>query len=734
MLLRSMILMACCAVMPLARHTLAQTSANSDRVLRLRGTMERIRIDGVIDEVWATADSSDAFVQHSPAHAAAPSRRTVAKVLATEQALYCLIVCHEDKGMVAAPAGVHDDANGDFVSIMLDTFGDRKSAYKFVVSASGVRTDARLLDDARNRDYSWDGVWFADARLYDWGYVVEMELPFRSLQYDPVLTEWGLDFDRWIPARAEDIYWCAYSENEGQRISRFGRLLLNDVRPGGQGLSLELYPVGITQVRRLREGVYEWSPDAGLDVFYNPSPILTVQGTVNPDFAQIEADPFAFNISRYESYFNERRPFFTEGKEIFTASGKQHNSGFYQPLELFYSRRIGRKLPDGRDVPLLGGAKIFGRAGAWEYGGFVATTGERDYRVDGEERNEEAASFVSARLKRQVLDNSDIGMLYVGKLGASRHDGVLDIDGALRGSPWQLSYQLARSMHSDKGGGLAASAGLAVPSERWTLMARARYVESTFDAQQVGFVPWVGSSEVVLLTGPTWYIKEHPVKSVMLYTGGALSHEVVDKLVDLLSITGASVQFRANYGMEVNWTWGRARDNGVAYTSWEATFSSWFHTHPRWYGNVWGGYSRTYNFRRNWLSFYSWAGLSFDWDATDNVALGMEGNVFIEGDPDLRVEDVTVATRPSFTITPVNNVSVRVYVDHVYERSSDRVQRLIGGLLFSWNFLPKSWIYLAWNDVREREHTFDTFGTPTGSTLRIREQAAVLKVKYLYYL
>ncbi len=126
---------------------------------------------------------------------------------------------------------------------------------------------------------------------------------------------------------------------------------------------------------------------------YNPSPKLKFQLTANPDFAQIEADPYNFNISRYETFFDERRPFFTEGSEIFTASGKERNTGFYQPLNIFYSRRIGKVLPDGSTVPLIAGAKAFGRLNDWEYGGFAAVTGEKNYITDDTMHTEERAYF-----------------------------------------------------------------------------------------------------------------------------------------------------------------------------------------------------------------------------------------------------------------------------------------------------------------------------------------------------
>ena len=168
------------------------------------------------------------FFQLSPYFNQPPSHKTVAKVLTTEDALFCLMVCYQKKEDILAVSGSLDDFTGDIVSLMLDTFNDKKTAYKFAVNASGVRMDARMLDDGRNRDYSWDGIWFAESQVYDWGYVVEMEIPYKSIQYDETLTSWGLDFDRWIPALNEESYWCTYELNEGQRISKFGSLKFNN--------------------------------------------------------------------------------------------------------------------------------------------------------------------------------------------------------------------------------------------------------------------------------------------------------------------------------------------------------------------------------------------------------------------------------------------------------------------------------------------------------------------------
>lgn len=707
-------------------------SADERKILRLRPAQAPITLDGMIEPAWLQADSISDFVQHSPYWGKPPSFRTVARVLTTSEALYCLIVAYAPPERVQVNTGMLDNASGDIVSLMLDTFGDRQTAYKFAVTAAGVRSDARMLDDARNRDYAWDGVWFSETRRHDWGFVVEMEIPYRTLQYDETQPEWGLDFDRWIPNGSEDLYWCAYEENEGQRISKFGRLVFDGMRPSIKGHNLELYPVVLNKAELIREGVYRNRATAGIDVFYNPSPQLTLQVTANPDFAQIEADPFEFNISRYETYFDERRPFFTQGNEIFMASGRQRNTGFYRPLELLYTRRIGKKLPDGSEVPLLVGTKAFGRMDAWEYGGFLAITDARSYSTGGGAVTEPAASFGAARIKRQVLDNSSIGMLAVVKQDGSGSNGVLDIDGAFRTSDWQLAYQLARSFKGNEGD-VAASAGFTQFGDGYMILARLRHIGPKFDVSQVGYVPWLGTTEFVGLGGPRWYYEVGAVRSILLYAGGGVYHERVDRYTDRFALVGYNMQFRSNWGFEINVDGGRSKDLDREYDSYSLNFSSWFSVSPTWNGNVWGGVQRTYNFSRNYLAFYSWAGAWAEWKVSTTVGLGGTMNVFVEGKPAGGVEDVTLNSRPFISVTPVNHLNVRLYVDNVYVRSADRLEGITAGLLFSYNFLPKSWVYLAINEAQDRSPEVDPLGAPLPRRMHTTARAAVLKVKYLHY-
>ena len=711
---------------------LATENKNLGKALRLIKINSEINIDGNIDAEWTYADSTSNFFQLEPYFNQPTSVNTVAKVLTTEEALYCLMICYDDKKHIQANAGMQDGYTGDIVSIMLDTFNDKQTAYKFAINASGVLSDSRMLDDARNRDYSWDGIWTGASEIYDWGFVVEMKIPYKSIKYDKALTEWGLDFDRWRSYNNEDIYWCEYEQSEGQRISKFGKLIFEDFNPSVTGLNLEVYPVGLSKIKYLGNNKYDFDPTIGLDIFYNPSEQLTFQLTANPDFAQIEADPFDFNISRYESYFNERRPFFTEGNEVFNPAGRQSNSGFYTPLELFYSRRIGKRLADGKEVPLLFGTKAFGRYNDLEYGGFVAMTGKTDFIDDGDSLTEPQAYFGSARIKKQIFDNSSIGALFVGKQTKENTYGVIDIDGAFRSSNWQLAYQIARSFENETGD-YAASAGYTNISETWGNLFRIRAIGKNFDVSQIGYVPWQGTLNSVGLTGPMWYYEDGAIRNMFLYFGPAIGYEDADLYTDYAGVIGFNMQFRDGWGYEINTDFGKSKDEGIIYDSYSVNLSSWFNLSQKWSANAWSGYTHTYNFDRYYLAFYSWFGFYVEWKALDVLQVGTSYDMFIEGNPDGNIEDITYNARPFFSLTPINNLNFRVYVDNVFVRSTDKMERIIAGFLFSWNFLPKSWIYFAINEFQDRSEEYDVNNNLLPNRMHTTDRAGVFKIKYLYY-
>jgi len=709
--------------------------AKSDRTgkkLIVKKINAEIKLDGMIDSVWNTADSAVDFFQLSPNYDKKPTWQTVAKILTTNNALYCLFICYEDKKDIQPFTGTLDNTAGESVSLMLDSFDDRKTAYKFIVSVSGVRSDARILDDGRYKDYNWDGIWFATSKIYDWGWVAELKIPYKSIQFDEKLNFWGLDFERWIPSKAEDLFWNKYEKNEGQRVSKFGELSFLNFTPSDKSLNLEIYPVGLTKATYLQNDKYKIEPNAGLDIMFNPSPMLKFQLTANPDFAQIEADPYSFNISQYETYFNERRPFFTEGNEVFMAAGRESNTGFYSPLELFYSRRIGKKLADGSDVPLILGTKAFGRIGEWEYGGFLALTGQKNYMNDSVNETEEQAVFGSARIKKQFDENSSVGTLFVMKQTKDSTFGVVDIDGAFRNSGWQLSYQLARSIKNSLGD-YASSIGFVSTGKNWWTLARNRYIGKNFDVEQIGYVPWIGTWQITALTGPNWFYDEGALNAMLILAGIYTNYKNVEGYTDRSAVFDFNMNFKSNWGYELTLLAGKAKDQGIKYDSFELDYNCWFNTSSKWDFSFWGGYSKTYNFNLNFVAPYSWIGTQLDWNASDILTLGTSYNMWAEWNPAGSLVDITYDARPYFSFTPINYLNIRFYIDNLYYSTSKQMEQFISGLLFSYNFLPKSWIYFAYNEVDNRSQQFDAAGNILTRKMHVAARAGVFKIKYLYY-
>jgi hypothetical protein len=193
------------------------------------------------------------------------------------------------------------------------------------------------------------------------------------------------------------------------------------------------------------------------------------------------------------------------------------------------------------------------------------------------------------------------------------------------------------------------------------------------------------------------------------------------------------MQFRDNWGFEFDYSLGKSKDSDIKYGSYELDFSSWYNISPKWNANLNGGFARTYNFSRDYLAFYTWWNVYLDWKATDVVDLGTSYNMWVEGDPQGNIADITYDARPYISVTPINDLNFRIYVDNLFVKSSDRLEHILGGLLFSYNFSPKSWIYFAYNELRDRSDQYDPAGNLLPNKMHVAARAGVLKVKYLYY-
>jgi len=358
---------------------------------RLRG--EAPRVDGRLDDpAWADALWLRDFVQKDPVEGAEPEQLTEVAFFYDGEALYVGARLFGVKPWdVRAPVTRRDQTgNGEHLIVILDTYLDRRTGYAFLLSSGGVRSDwYHPSDNEGQRDSGFDPVWQAEVTRDSAGWYAEMRIPFSQLRFSHGgVQRWGLNINRWMPARNQDVYWVVVPKSETGFISRFGTLSgIEGIAPSRR---LELLPYvagdarftnGIDPRDPFRDGS-AWRGRAGLDLKMGLGPNLTLDATANPDFGQVEADPAEVNLSAFETFFAERRPFFIEGSSLLRGNGPGY----------FYSRRIGAAprgdaTGDFVDRPdnstILGAAKVTGRLGSGlAIGGLAAVTNAENARVE----------------------------------------------------------------------------------------------------------------------------------------------------------------------------------------------------------------------------------------------------------------------------------------------------------------------------------------------------------------
>ena len=373
-------------------------AAAAHRVTTAARAEGAIVLDGRLDDAaWARAERADAFVQSVPEPGRPASQPTEARVLFDATAVYVGMRLHDTHpDSIAATLGRRDFTGySDWAHVILDSYNDRRTAFRFAVNPAGVKRDGYISGDQENQeDLGWDAVWDAEVSRDSAGWTAEFRIPLSQLRFSgggSAGTEWGVQFARDLARRNERSTWTLATPDLGGFVSRFGTL--RGLRTPDRLRRLEAMPYSAAEVTHapLPAGNPFVRQDAmrtrvGVDLKYGVTSDLTLTGTIAPDFGQVEADPSVVNLSGVENFFPERRPFFTEGSDLFAANLNAQNwvSGNDQ---LFYSRRIGRA-PQGAlptathrepatDARLLGALKLSGKtATGWSVGALTALTDE----------------------------------------------------------------------------------------------------------------------------------------------------------------------------------------------------------------------------------------------------------------------------------------------------------------------------------------------------------------------
>lgn len=400
-------------------------------------TPEAPVIDGRLDEpAWAAAGEIRGFTQREPDEGEPATEETVVRILFDEEALF-VGARLEDAEPVTTRLGRRDHfLESDWFQLWIDPHLDRQSGAGFWVNPSNVQVDMALYNDTRN-DWSWDAVWSSATAVDASGWTVEMRIPYSQLRFPHRdVHVWGFDLGRRIQRRNEVLRLVHVPRTETGFVSRFAHLEgIEGIEPGR---SLELIPYTVSRLD-LDATVASDDPftsstetgaSLGLDVKYGLTTNLTLTGTINPDFGQVEVDPAVVNLSQFETFFPEKRPFFIEGASNFrfARGASSHGFGFnYFRPDFFYSRRIGRRpqaavAGEFLDVPgetsILGAAKLTGKTrSGWTLGILDALTDEETARfrtdgVTGRTVAEPMANYLVSRIAREPDERSRVGMLF----------------------------------------------------------------------------------------------------------------------------------------------------------------------------------------------------------------------------------------------------------------------------------------------------------------------------------
>jgi hypothetical protein len=328
---------------------------------------EKVKLDGKLDEaVWKRAPGALGFYEADPDRGELPSEETVFKVLYDGDAIYFGVACLEnDPKNILSNLSRRDRFNNfDLVSIYIDPYLDKTTGYNFKVNPLGVQMDSYVFNDG-DMDQDWDAVWEAETFQDEHGWYAEVRIPFSAIRYRPAdEMTWGLQVYRYMHGRGEDTAWVTWDRETRGFVSRFGEL--RGLRGVSAPRQLEVTPYFVTSATDPAtsepDDAVDRSATMGADVKYGVTADLTLNATIQPDFGQVEADPAVVNLSPFETFFEEKRPFFIEGARFF-----QHPD-----FNMFYSRRIGTGDENSR-IRLAG--KLTGKlGGGLSLAGLFATT------------------------------------------------------------------------------------------------------------------------------------------------------------------------------------------------------------------------------------------------------------------------------------------------------------------------------------------------------------------------
>jgi hypothetical protein len=702
-------------------------SAYLDRrmaVVRASGT---IRIDGVLDEpAWQEAPVARNFIQNDPREGEPATFDTEVRLLYDDEALYIGVFARDDEPGRIIVNDLKKDFNtgsSDGFRVILDTFDDGRNGYQFAINPAGAKWDAQVANEGRENNANWDGIWEVRTRVDELGWYAEMMIPFRTLKFgDGDSQTWGMNFERKLRRLNEDSYWSPLPRIYNiERVSLAGTAEgMRGIRPG-HNIRVKPFVLGssnaVTGLETVRDA------DAGVDVKYGVTSGLTWDFTVNTDFSQVEADEQQVNLSRFSLFFPEKRDFFLENSGVFQfgggggmgggggaggggggGGGRQNAS---QDMRLFFSRRIGLS-DDLHAIPILAGTRLTGRVGRYSLG--VLNVQQR--KLDRAEAVGDVPStnFSALRMRRDILANSDVGVVLLNKSESGPHyNRIAGVDANFRFGFLNVDGYAVKTftpLISLPGSGedFAARGHVNYQSRTWQLRAHHTAVGERFN-DEMGFVPRTGVNNTLLFAGRIFRpeflsrlgIREtRPHWQMEIFTrrdGLGLESRYQDWHLPFNFHDGAFVEVGLNPNVEeIRAPFTINSSRGVRVNPGRYEFDEWF---LLWNSNAAAPFS--FNSRLSIGDFYDGTRRGYTFGPSVRVSEHLNASV------NLQVNDIDLSTG-SFVSTLVTsrvnyNFNTRMFLNALVQYNTDSRQ-LSSNLRFNLIHRPLSDFFLVYNEGR----------------------------------
>ncbi len=726
-------------------------------------TKDKINIDGVLNEsAWQNAERRGKLLEKEPYPLIPMSEKTEFAILYDNENLYIGVWCWDSEPdkiiQRLSPRGTYGPDN---IMLFIDSYNDKRTGYKFGISPTGVQVDELRYDDVK-RDNNWNGIWYSEGSVDKKGWYAEVKIPFFNLRYSSKEQQvWGFNIMRSISRETARGQWKPHLPewDNTTRMSQLGKITnINNI---SSGRTFEIRPYGtVSSTKTMNINPYR-SFNLGGDIRYSPSPNITADFTFNPDFAQVDADVFEINLSRFPTRFKELRPFFTERINVFNT-----------PLELFYSRRIGAK------SDILGGAKVTGKLNhGFEFGVIGTLTGESIF--SSTEQNVEKATYGIVRVKKDILGSSSIGLLAATKEQAKYYNRVLGVDGNfLLNDNDIINFQIATGQtEMDYDENMSYILSYIRTGDLWGMKFNMERVEPAFEINRIGYIqkePDRGWNKGIGILRYSPRINKNNIRRVTTnlefeYSKDLFTSRYINRWLDISpnlipdkmfgNITQNDIGERETEGAQIeanNFKTGgdlkiemmnemlfSAEYKYFTATELTGSYSGNFLginylTRPLGKGAQFAGIFNAsagtyYNFKQKYVGTQRSIALDGQGRLSYNLLTKLQGGFTKTYNPESKKDGQYFKISSNSTWMFTKDFYIRLHAQGIFGTTFYNQEEVYNeyllSLLLSWEYRPGSFIYLAYNESR-----FDTTDAVNSSYMLLKNRTLIFKISYFFSL